>query len=58
MKIIKARLITNADRDSVSRKDNRRINHFRPDFSLVMNFRFLMESAGIRPGKIYQTGEH
>ena len=49
--------VTNTVRDSAAKADRRNVNNFRDDFSLIMDFRLLMENIGITLNQPYRTME-
>ena len=49
--------VDNTLRDSASKADRRNVNNFRDDFSLIMDFRLLMEDIGIKVNHPYRTME-
>ena len=49
--------VDNTLRDSASKADRRNVNNFRDNFSLIMDFRLLMEDIGIKVNQPYRTME-
>lgn len=49
--------VTNDTRSAAAQLDKRNVNNFRPNFSLIMDFRLLMEHIGISLNQPYRTME-
>lgn len=49
--------VTNDTRSVAAQYDKRKVNNYRPDFSLIMDFRLLMKDTGITLNQPYRTME-
>ncbi|MBR5665723.1 MAG: AraC family transcriptional regulator [Bacteroidales bacterium] len=57
MKNTNIKEVTNDTRSVAAQYDKRKVNNYRPDFSLIMDFRLLMKDTGITLNQPYRTME-